>query len=32
MIWVYRCEGREEGYEKRQGSTNYIASAGFGIL
>jgi hypothetical protein len=32
MIWLYRCEGHEEGYEKRKGSTNYVASACFGIL
>src|SRR6266849_10637214 len=30
-IWVYRCDGREEGYEKRKRSTNYVASACFGI-
>jgi len=32
VIWVYRCYGREEGYEKRKGYTNYVASACFGIF
>src|ERR1700675_5173537 len=27
MFWVYRCDGRGEGYQKRKGSTNLDASA-----